>query len=155
MKQSDFYQILQIDKNASMNEIKSSYIKLIKKYHPDKNKDRDAVEKFKNIQLAYQTLSNTEAKMKYDQLDNFDHASNLKDLFLFYQITVNNLCEKYHISNDDKLEIVNLFSPDDYTKELNQNDILAANAKLFKKIYDYLPFFLSKKLNNFWTSFFE
>ena len=68
----DYYEVLGINKNASADEIKSAFRKLSKKYHPDLNPDDPtAEEKFKEINEAYQVLSNPEKKQKYDQ---FGHA---------------------------------------------------------------------------------
>lgn len=67
MKYRDYYEILGVDKNASAKEIKSSYRKLAKKYHPDLNNgDEKAQEKFKEINEAYEVLSDPEKKKKYD-----------------------------------------------------------------------------------------
>ena len=53
----DVYEILGISKSASQDEIKSAYRKLAKKYHPDLNKEPGAEEKFKEVQEAYDILS--------------------------------------------------------------------------------------------------
>lgn len=68
----DYYEILGVDKSASESEIKSAYRKLALKWHPDKNKEKDAEAKFKEINEAYEILSNPEKKAKYDQ---FGHAA--------------------------------------------------------------------------------
>ncbi len=63
----DYYDILQVSKNSSLDEIKKSYRKLALKYHPDKNNSPEAEDKFKSISEAYQVLSDPEKKSKYDQ----------------------------------------------------------------------------------------
>lgn len=77
----NYYDILGISKNASQDEIKSSYRQLAKKYHPDVNKDPGAEEKFKEIQEAYDVLSDETKKSTYDKYgttepqDNFEGFS--------------------------------------------------------------------------------
>ena len=61
------YETLGVSENASADEIKKSYRKLARKYHPDINKDESAVDKFKEINAAYEVLSDTDKKSQYDQ----------------------------------------------------------------------------------------
>ena len=64
----DYYEVLGIAKGASEDEIKKAYRKVAKKYHPDLNPgDKEAEEKFKEANEAYEVLSNPEKKAKYDQ----------------------------------------------------------------------------------------
>ena len=67
----DFYEVLGVNKNASKDEIKSSYRKLAKKYHPD-NKETGDEAKFKEIQEAYDILYDDQKRSAYDQ---FGHAA--------------------------------------------------------------------------------
>ena len=61
------YETLEINEKATADEIKKAYRKLARKYHPDVNKDPQAEEKFKEINAAYEVLSNPEKKQQYDQ----------------------------------------------------------------------------------------
>ena len=61
------YETLGISEGASADEIKKAYRKLARKYHPDINKDPEAQDKFKEINAAYEVLSDTEKKSQYDQ----------------------------------------------------------------------------------------
>ena len=63
----DYYDVLGINRNASEQEIKKAYRSLAKKYHPDVNKEAGAEEKFKEINEAYEVLSDAEKKARYDQ----------------------------------------------------------------------------------------
>src|ERR1700722_2028700 len=63
----DYYDILGISKSATATEIKSAYRKLALQYHPDRNKTKEAEEKFKEVTKAYEVLSNEEKRKTYDQ----------------------------------------------------------------------------------------
>jgi curved DNA-binding protein len=69
MEYKDYYQILGVDKNANTDEIRRVYRKQARKYHPDVNPgDSTAEERFKEINEAYQVLTDSEARAKYDRL---------------------------------------------------------------------------------------
>ncbi len=68
MTKRDYYEVLGLKKGAAPEEIKKAYRKLALKYHPDRNSsDSNAEDKFKEINEAYQVLSNPEKKARYDQ----------------------------------------------------------------------------------------
>lgn len=69
MDYKDYYKILGVERSASEQEIKKAYRKLAMKYHPDKNPgDKQSEDKFKDINEAYQVLSDTQKRSRYDQL---------------------------------------------------------------------------------------
>ncbi|HLR41022.1 MAG TPA: DnaJ domain-containing protein, partial [Virgibacillus sp.] len=71
MSKRDYYDVLGVGKDASKEEIKKSYRKLARKYHPDVNKEEDAADKFKEAKEAYEVLNNDQKRAQYDQ---FGHA---------------------------------------------------------------------------------
>jgi molecular chaperone DnaJ len=73
MAKRDYYEVLGVTKNSTQEEIKKAYRQMALKYHPDKNPgDKEAEEKFKEAAEAYDVLSNTDKKARYDQ---FGHAA--------------------------------------------------------------------------------
>lgn len=71
MSEKDLYKILGVAKTASEDELKKAYRKLAMKYHPDRNPDKEAEVKFKEIQGAYAILSDAQKRAAYDQ---YGHA---------------------------------------------------------------------------------
>ncbi|MBD3808698.1 MAG: DnaJ domain-containing protein, partial [Epsilonproteobacteria bacterium] len=68
MTDIDYYEILQVSKNCDGNELKKSFRKLAMQYHPDRNPDnKEAEDKFKLINEAYQVLSDDEKRSIYDR----------------------------------------------------------------------------------------
>src|ERR1700733_13025661 len=76
----DFYDLLGVSRKANAKEIRASFRKLARKYHPDLNPgDKSAEEKFKQLQEAYDVLSDTKKRQMYDQVsfysDNYQQGA--------------------------------------------------------------------------------
>jgi curved DNA-binding protein len=68
MRYKDYYKIMGVARDASQDDIKRAYRKLARKYHPDVSKEKDAEEKFKELQEAHEVLKDPEKRAAYDQL---------------------------------------------------------------------------------------
>jgi len=88
----DYYEILGVEKTATEREIKSAFRKLALQYHPDKNKEPDAEDKFKTIAEAYDVLSDSAKRKKYDQ---FGHSSSGFGNFDFGQFDFKEFFRKF------------------------------------------------------------
>ena len=79
----DYYEILGVQRNASKDEIKDAYRKLAMQFHPDRNKETGAEEKFKEISEAYAVLSDDQKRQQYDTLGHsgFDQRYRQEDIF--------------------------------------------------------------------------
>src|SRR4051812_15879016 len=72
MQKRDYYEVLGIERNASLDEVKKAYKKLALKFHPDRNpNDKEAEEQFKVCSEAYAVLSDDSKRRRYDQ---FGHS---------------------------------------------------------------------------------
>ena len=67
MPKRDYYEVLGVNRSASQEEIKASFRKLARQYHPDVNKEPDAEERFKEINEAFMVLSDEEKRSIYDR----------------------------------------------------------------------------------------
>lgn len=78
----DYYKILNLEKNCNQEDIKKSYRKLALQYHPDRNKEKNTEEKFKEISEAYEILSDPHKRSNYDNKTNIvGNMRNPDDIF--------------------------------------------------------------------------
>lgn len=85
----NFYQVLNISENATLEDVKKAYRKLALQFHPDKNKDKGAQSKFIEINIAYETLKDSNLRTEYDN---------------FLKSEKENLENEFEINNNKKNE---------------------------------------------------
>jgi len=131
------YSILELgsDKNISKEDIRKAYKRLILKYHPDKNTE-DTTEKFKEIQTAYEILSNNENKTKYDNLPNNEKVK-------YYESLKSLIIKKYPCINGYLSFIIKNFYNEN--EKHFENDLETFNFNsIYKNFIEKFPDILNK-----------
>nr|WBF70899.1 hypothetical protein [Megavirus caiporensis] len=145
----NYYDILEINQNATQEDIKKSYKKLVVKYHPDKNLNKNTIDKFQQIQSAYQCLSNKKKRREYDIKCNNHTSTNFNfDINDYYNI-ISEICEKYDLDEFEIKEIITIFSIENYKKDIETAGTDFAYNKLVDKLLIYLPKFTFRKLKQY------
>ncbi len=102
MNGKDYYEVLGLKKGASNEEIKKAYRKLAVKYHPDKNPgDKEAEEKFKEINEAYAVLSDPQKKAQYDQFGSTDFHRRFSQEDIFRGFDVGDIFKDMGFGTED------------------------------------------------------
>ena len=132
------YLILELEssKNITKDDIKKAYKKLILKYHPDKNKDIDTSDKFKEIQIAYEILSDDERRKEYDNLP-------ISEKVKYYETLKSIIIKKYPYIND----YISFFIKNFYNENEDdlKNDLESLNFNsIYKNFLEKIPEVLNK-----------
>lgn len=154
----DYYQILGVSRNASQDEIKSAFRKLAMKYHPDKNPgNKEAEAKFKEINEAYEVLSDPQKRKLYDSLgsnwqhgQNFEPPPNFKNSnFRFYTSQdfsnfegfsdfFKTLFGDFDFFSNRRQHFRNIFDEDEIFETYGTKNRLDINSELNLTLYDIL-----------------
>lgn len=132
---SCYYDVLNIKKTASPDEIKASYKKLVFKWHPDKNKDNidEANEKIKIINEAYDTLKDPNKKRDYDMKNNLNRSLNAGSFNVgsFNAGSLNNIFSFMNNSHNMNNITINMNNNSSFTSSVTQTFI--RNGKTVRK----------------------
>jgi len=105
----DYYEILGVSRNASLDEIKQKYRELALKYHPDRNKDKNAEEKFKEINEAYAVLSDPEKRKEYDNIGSYKFNEMFSEADIFRDFNISSAFKDIGINFEGLDDILNDF----------------------------------------------
>lgn len=143
----DFYEILEIQSTATKSDIKKAYRSLAIKYHPDKNKDPESLEKFRDIQTAYEVLYDDIRRKEYDNMTNTEKTE-LYDAIKKYFF---NMAPKYEEIYD--MLIQNCYgNENEFRKDFNsfnfKNIYNRIVTNVTTKIHDVMPDICDTQDNN-------
>ena len=120
----NLYNILELKNDATIENIKQNFKRLALKYHPDKNKSINANEKFNQIRIAYEILSNNDKKEKYDKMTLKKQKNFIEILFSFIKEITN------------PITIHNIVSSNDILIDIKNGNINKIAQKMIHKILD-------------------
>ena len=136
----NYYELLNVDSDASTSEIKSAYRKLARIYHPDVNKDTDAIDKFKEITSAYETLCNGLERQKYDTIHHIFRKDKTFEFEYQKQETKQepneNLTKEQNKPHDDKTE--KQTRPNKNPKSREKNNKKSFSINILKTVKHYI-----------------
>lgn len=124
MDNNNLYNILQLKHDATIAEIKTNFKRLALKYHPDRNKNKNANEVFNQIRIAYDILSDPDKRKKYDEMHETKKNKFAEKMLLFLKTLT------------DIDAIKNIMNNPDIIKDIETNNISNLSKKLIHKILD-------------------
>lgn len=138
----DYYEILGISKNASADEIKRAFRKLAKKYHPDVSAEPESEQKFKEINEAYQVLSDSQKRAQYDQFGHQGMNFGNQDFNGFGDFNFSDIFQGFSdiFGNSSK-------SRNRYQKKHNIDQYFTINLNFFEAMHGITKSFIIKEEN--------
>ena len=119
----DYYEVLEVTKTATVEEIKKAYRKKAIQYHPDKNPgDKEAEEKFKEAAEAYDVLSNPDKRSRYDQ---FGHAGVVRSAVSVAKVCLWMIFSPCSVTSSEVAEEDSVVSADSAAAEVRSSDGIA------------------------------
>lgn len=138
MDNSEYYRVLGVDKTASQDEIKKAYRDLALKYHPDRNKSKEAEEMFKKINEAYAVLSDPEKRRQYDTLGDYQFRENFSPSDIFGGFDFEKAFRDAGLGDEfnDLFDLINInplkhFQPQGFNRTANDSKRSDLNGTLF------------------------
>lgn len=141
----NLYDILELNKTCTKQDIRKSYMKLVLIYHPDKNINggENIKEKFQEIQNAYEILYDDYRRNEYDnnRYENYDNIddirNNLSDIIINVSNTINILASKFDLNNEEVKIMTDYIYTDDFINNIwndNKDRLYDDLYKIIKKI---------------------
>ena len=154
----NLYHVLELDNNATSHDIKKSYRRLAKIYHPDKNNGKD--EEFKKLQLAYEILSDIELKKDYDAKYNIDKPYDLlQNIIVKNKLNIINSIFGYIYEDNEALkDDINNFNFINIYKNVKTKFNLDINNDIFVELKDIyfsksIKIIIKRKINEEFKNF--
>ncbi len=131
----NYYQVLHVQEGSDRDEIRNSFRKLVKKYHPDKNKTNgiSSENKIKLLIKAYKTLTDSEKKVHYD---NLLQNENVRDFYYNERVEVKREKYKYDIKSQAKIVLDDLLNKNGRQAVINYERLIDGNKDF--KLLDFL-----------------
>ena len=113
----DYYNILGVPRDATLDEIKKAYRELVLKYHPDINKSPEAEEKMREINEAYAVLSDAEKRKQYDTMGSYEFNTRFSDEDIFKDFDLDSVFKDVGLDFGDFSDILNNLGVFNFSQE--------------------------------------
>jgi len=135
----NYYEILGLSANSTIEDIKQAYKQKVLQYHPDKNPNIDTTEEFRKIQTAYEILSNKQKRQKYDAFES-THDLHVLELYQYFMDICLDLFIRWDINTKDQELFFNTFDFKEFEDDLKNNNMKEVHDKIYQKIIITIPY---------------